>query len=70
MTHELIHIGLYVIFGVVLLPVYVMFVGWFVGHPREYRPVAIALGYMVVFFTGIALGVVVLDVILGFIISA
>ena len=47
--HTATHIGLIVIFGVVMLPVYVMVAGWLLGRPREYRTVALTLGYMIGF---------------------
>lgn len=47
--HTATHVGLIVIFGVVMLPVYVMLAGWLFGRPREYRPVALTLGYMIGF---------------------
>lgn len=61
MTHEVIQIGLYVIFGIVLLPVYVMLVGWLTGRPRAVKPVALALGYMVAFLVAIIFSILVLD---------
>lgn len=69
MTHEVVHIGLYVIFGIVLLPVYAMFLGWFLGKPRFFRVIAIALGIMLVFAVGIILGIVVLDTVLSAVVS-
>lgn len=65
MTHEIWHIGLYVIFGIVLLPVYAMFVGWLLGRPWDIRSIAVALGYMAVFLSGVIIGALVLDVILS-----
>ena len=47
MTHEAVTIGLFVIFGVVLLPVYAMLIGWFAGKPREFRTPLLALGYVI-----------------------
>ncbi|APX96204.1 hypothetical protein [Natronorubrum daqingense] len=44
MTHSLVHIGLFVVFGVVLVPVYVMLAGWFLGKPRDFRTAFIGLG--------------------------
>lgn len=43
MTHGIVHIGLYVVFGIVLLPVYAMIAGWLLGRPRDFRTVAIGL---------------------------
>lgn len=65
MTHEVIHIGLYVIFGIVLLPVYVMLIGWVVGKPQHFRAIALALGYMIFYAIAIILGIVVMDSVLS-----
>lgn len=60
MTHGITHIGLFVIFGIVMLPVYAMVAGWLLGEPREYRPVALAVGFMIgfTFLIVLSLGVV------------
>jgi len=36
MTWDVINPGVWVIFGVIGLPVYTIFLGWFLGKPREY----------------------------------
>lgn len=41
MTHQITYIGVYVIFGVVLLPVYAMIGGWLIGKPRDFKTVGI-----------------------------
>lgn len=56
MTHEVIHIGLYVIFGIVLLPVYIMIIGWLVGKPHRFKAIALTLGYMITFAMMIIIG--------------
>lgn len=61
MTHEVIHIGLYVIFGIVLLPVYVMILGWLLGKPHQFRAIALTLGYMVAFGAMIIIGIFLLS---------
>lgn len=45
MTWETIPPGVWVIFGVVGLPVYAAFLGWFLGKPRDIK--ATALGTVV-----------------------
>ena len=60
MAHETIHIGLYVIFGIIMLPVYVMIVGWLVGKPRDYRTVAMTFGYVIAFVAALVVGLAVL----------
>lgn len=62
MAHEAIHLGLYVIFGVIMLPVYAMFVGWLAGKPRNFRVVAMAFGYLFAFVVLIIAGLFVLGV--------
>jgi len=43
MTHAVTYIGVYVIFGIVLLPVYAMIGGWLLGKPRDFKTVGIGL---------------------------
>lgn len=52
--------GIWVIFGLVMLPVYAMLVAWFVGKPRNYKPVGLAFMYLFVYIavTIIGLGIV------------
>ena len=69
MTHAVTHIGLIVIFGIVFVPVYVMFAGWLVGKPREYRPVGIAFGYLIGFILLTLIGIAVLGTVIGAIIA-
>lgn len=49
MVHETIHLGVFVMFGVIMLPVYAMLVGWFVGKPRDLVRSTLGLGYLVGF---------------------
>ncbi len=39
--------GYWLIFGIVLLPVYGMLLGWFFGKPRNFRLALMGLGYLV-----------------------
>ncbi len=39
-------LGLFLIFGVVLSPVYLMVAGWLFGRPRELRLPMIGLGFI------------------------
>ncbi len=48
-------IGLILIFGVVLSPVYLMLAGWIFGRPRELRLPVIGAGFLVG-FTALAWG--------------
>lgn len=65
MAHETIHVGLYVIFGIVMLPVYAMIVGWFVGKPRDLRTVGVTFGYLLAFTAALVVGLFVLDVVVS-----
>lgn len=40
-------VGTWLIFGVVLAPIYVMLLGWFLGKPRDFRKAFLGLGYLV-----------------------
>lgn len=48
-------IGLILIFGVVLAPVYLMLAGWLFGRPRQLRLPLIGLGF-IAGFTALAWG--------------
>lgn len=54
--HETMHLGLYVIFGVIMLPVYVMVVGWIFGKPKDYRSVALAFSYVIALLLVVIVG--------------
>lgn len=56
MTHAITNIGLIVIFGIVMIPVYLMVAGWLFGTPRDYRTVGVSVGYMVGFTALIVIG--------------
>lgn len=45
--------GTWLIFGVILMPVYVMIAAWFLGSPRNPRMAAMGVGYLVVITTGL-----------------
>lgn len=63
------HIGLYVIYGIVLLPVYLMIAGWLVGKPGDYRVVAIASSYVIGFIGLVVGGLFALDAIITIVAS-
>lgn len=69
MTHALEHIGLVVVFGIVLVPVYMMFVGWFAGAPKNYRAVGIGLGYLVGYIVAAVIGVAILGAAISLIVA-
>lgn len=66
MGHETIQIGLYVIFGIIMLPVYVMILGWFLGKPRDFRSIAMTFGYMIAFVAALVVGLAVLGAVISF----
>lgn len=39
--------GTYLIFGIVLLPVYIMLIAWFVGEPRDLKAGLLGVSYVV-----------------------
>lgn len=45
--------GTWLVFGIILLPVYVMIGAWFLGAPRRAKTAAMGLGYLVVITTGV-----------------
>lgn len=49
-------VGYYVVFGVVLLPLYVMLVGWFSGEPRRPKTALLGVGYIVAIAVAILAG--------------
>ena len=69
MPHDAMEIGIVVIFGLILLPVYLMVLGWFVGKPREFRPVGIAAVYVVLLSGVIIFGLWILGQLTGIVIS-
>jgi len=43
MTWDVLNPGIWVIFGVIGLPVYTLFLGWFLGKPKRYSTVALGM---------------------------
>ncbi|MBI2861790.1 MAG: hypothetical protein HYX89_03115 [Chloroflexi bacterium] len=41
------YVGTWLIFGIVLLPVYMVLLGWFLGKPRNLRLSLMGVGYVV-----------------------
>lgn len=65
MAHETITVGLYVIFGIIMLPVYVMILGWLLGKPRDFRSIAMTFGYMLAFIAALVVGLAVLGTVIS-----
>ncbi|MCL6645908.1 MAG: hypothetical protein K6U88_13230 [Dehalococcoidia bacterium] len=59
--------GTILIFGVILLPVYLMLVGWFVGEPRELRTPLLGVGILVSVTVGLWGGLALFAALLGLI---
>lgn len=70
MSEILTQYGLVVVFGIILLPVYVMVAGWFLGEPRDLRVPTLAFGYLVGFTVLIMLGLAVLAGITSIVVPA
>ncbi|MBI2914956.1 MAG: hypothetical protein HYY08_03410 [Firmicutes bacterium] len=41
------YVGTWLIFGIILVPVYMMLMGWFLGKPRNLRLSLLGVGYVV-----------------------
>lgn len=58
--------GTWLIFGVVLLPVYAVFLGWFLGKPRDLKVSGIGIGYFVGLTVALWAGLFVLSMVIRF----
>jgi hypothetical protein len=59
--------GTILIFGVVLMPVYLMLIGWFVGSPREWRTPLLGVGILASVTVGLWGGLAIFAAIIGLI---
>ncbi|ARS88366.1 hypothetical protein [Natrarchaeobaculum aegyptiacum] len=59
------NIGTYLIFGVILVPVYTMIVAWFVGEPRDTKTAVMGVVYLVGITLGMWVPMFFLTVIIG-----
>lgn len=59
------NIGTYLIFGVVLMPVYVMVVAWFAGEPRNTSTGLLGVTYLVGITAQMWIGMFILTLIIG-----
>ena len=57
--------GTWIIFAVILVPIYVMLVAWFVGVPRDTRTGLLGVSYLVGITASMWISMLVLTVILG-----
>lgn len=45
-------LGIYLVFGVILVPLYLVLAGWFLGRPRDNRTVMIGLAFLLAILLG------------------
>ncbi|MEF8783216.1 MAG: hypothetical protein V5A39_07170 [Haloarculaceae archaeon] len=58
--------GTYVIFGIVLLPIYIMLVAWFLGEPRDTKSGLLGVIYLAGLTTSIWGGLFVVTMVIKF----
>jgi len=56
--------GTILIFGIVLVPVYSMIIGWFAGKPRDAAVALLGIGYIATFIASLWGGLFVLSMII------
>ncbi len=59
------HVGSWLIFGIVLLPLYAMLLGWFLGKPRDLRVALMGVGYLMLIPTLLWGGMLMVTALLG-----
>ncbi|ELY42415.1 hypothetical protein [Natronorubrum sulfidifaciens] len=59
--------GTYIIFAVILVPIYVMLVAWFAGVPRDTKTGLLGVSYLVGIATSMWVSMLVLTVLIGLI---
>jgi len=59
--------GTYLIFGIVLLPIYIMVVAWFLGRPRERTKGLLGVGYLTTITVGLWGGLFVATMVIKFV---
>jgi hypothetical protein len=65
-TWQILEPGTWIIFGVISFPVYSMFIGWFVGSPRNFKTSFLGFGTFVSFIVGLWGGLFVVTMLIGF----
>jgi len=58
--------GTYLVFGIILLPVYVMLIAWFVGDPSDRMAGWLGVGYLAALTTALWGGLFVLTMVIEF----
>ncbi|ELY44181.1 MULTISPECIES: hypothetical protein [Natronorubrum] len=59
------NIGTYLIFGVILVPIYIMVISWFAGEPRDTKTGLLGVSYLVGIAAQMWIGMFILTVIIG-----
>lgn len=59
--------GTYVIFGIVLLPVYIMLAAWFLGEPRDRKSQLLGVSYVTGITVGLWTGALIATMVIKFI---
>lgn len=57
--------GTWIIFGVVLVPVYVMIAAWFLGEPRDTKTGLLGVSYLVGLTTSMWVSMLILTLLIG-----
>jgi len=57
------YVGTWLIFGIVLVPVYMVLLGWFLGKPRNLRLSLLGVGYVVGLTTLLWIGLALMTVV-------
>ena len=57
--------GTWIIFAVILVPIYVMIVAWFLGYPRDTKTGLLGVSYLVGIATSMWVSMLVLTILLG-----
>ena len=60
-------IGIYVLLGILLLPIYTVLAGWLFGEPRDFRTAGIGLGIMAVMAVFMISSTAMMGIVFGFI---
>ncbi len=67
MTWETIPVGVWLIFGIVGLPVYAIFLGWFLGKPRNPKTSVLGVTVFLTLVSAVWIGLYLTTVMIGFI---
>ena len=59
--------GTYIIFGVVLVPIYVMLIAWFTGTPRDTKTGLLGVTYLVGIATTMWVSMLIMTILIGII---